>query len=562
MTHVPTYNRRTLVATGVAVLGLFVGLLVLALPGDERATDPGGARLTASPGTSGTFVRPAARPGSPNVLTIMVDDMRRDDLRYMPRTRRLLADRGATFKNAFATYPLCCPSRASFLTGQYTHNHGVWSHREPWGFKALRDKETLPVWMQRAGYRTAFVGKYLNEYGNQPAPDGSSNNSMHYVPPGWDDWRGSLDDAPNGGTYRFTNTTLNINGKIVDHPGQYQTYMLGRHTRDVIAKESRRQGPFFMWVNYVAPHFGKPTEPDDPKPVRRSDGSKQRFRTTARPKALRGKLDSVIRRAPGAAGEKDVSDKPAFIRKLPQINARERRALREVTRQRAEALLAVDVEVERTVRALRRSGELEDTVILFTSDNGYLLGEHRIRQGKVLPYEPSLSVPLLARGPGVPAGVTRNDPFLNVDMASTIAAIGGAVPRIAQDGIEMWDVMRHGDRGWVRPVITETGPRSVTPEVEESGVLTTPVTGDGPVRSFSSGLRTPQYLYVEHRTGEVEMYDMYRDPGQNSSVAGLPRYASQQKLLAETLAAVRGCSGKDCVVDLPPALRGWTTRRG
>ena len=157
---------------------------------------------------------------------ITVDDMREDELVYMPKTRALLADAGVTFENSFSPYPLCCPARSSFLTGLYTHNHEVWSHAEPWGFKVLKDADTLPVWLQQAGYDTVFLGKYLNGYGAQPAPDGSSPTSTTYIPPGWSDWRGAIDGGPgpdfpdkDGGTYRFFNTTLNDNGEFYLEPG-------------------------------------------------------------------------------------------------------------------------------------------------------------------------------------------------------------------------------------------------------------------------------------------------------------------------------------------------------
>jgi arylsulfatase A-like enzyme len=171
------------------------------------------ATTISSPVSSAPTSRSAIADDRANVLVITVDDMREDELVYMPKTRALLGGQGVQFVNSFSPYPLCCPARSSFLTGLYTHNHQVWSHDEPWGFKVLRDDETLPVWLERAGYRTHFLGKYLNGYGAQPAPDGSADNSRTYIPPGWSDWRGAIDGGlgaghpKDGGTYRFFNTT-------------------------------------------------------------------------------------------------------------------------------------------------------------------------------------------------------------------------------------------------------------------------------------------------------------------------------------------------------------------
>ena len=180
--------------------------------------------------TASEVVAPESLPaGKPNVVVITLDDMREDELAYMPRTRALLADQGVTFENGFAPYPLCCPARASLLTGLYTHNHKVWSHQEPWGFKSLRDRQTLPVWLQDAGYDTVFLGKYLNGYGAQPPPDGSAPDSKLYVPPGWTDWRGAIDGglvpaiqrtvAPTGSsTPRSTTTASSTSSPIATSP--------------------------------------------------------------------------------------------------------------------------------------------------------------------------------------------------------------------------------------------------------------------------------------------------------------------------------------------------------
>ena len=188
----------------------------------------------------------------------------------MPHVRHLIGDQGVRFTNTFSPQPLCCPARASFLTGQYSHNHHVWSHAPPYGFQALHDASTLPVWLNDAGYDTSFLGKYLNGYGVQTLRTGGP--SLRYVPPGWTDWRGSVDggiaagSALDGGTYRYFDTTLNDNGRLVPNHGVYQTTLLGKLTRDELRQQVASPRPFFSWVSYVAPHHGAPDGGRRPRP--------------------------------------------------------------------------------------------------------------------------------------------------------------------------------------------------------------------------------------------------------------------------------------------------------
>jgi arylsulfatase A-like enzyme len=322
-----------------------------------------------------------------------------------------------------------------------------------------------------------------------------------------------------------------------------------------VADNAGDDHPFFLWANYVAPHHGNPGEPDDPKPIRRDDGATTRFQTTARPSEVRGRFDSVLTEAPGAAGEADVSDKPFFIRDLPPLNDAEKAGLLETARQRAEALSVVDDAVAGTIAALEASGELDRTIVAFTSDNGYFLGEHRIRQGKILPYEPALAVPLLVRGPGIPAGEVRTDPFTTIDFAPTILAAAGTAVDLPLNGRNLLDVARSGDRGWDRAVLTETGPRGTVEELDESGPKLHPHDPGPTAKRFSQGVRTRSFLYVEHASGEVELYDMRTDPGQLTNLAGQAAYAPDQEALARTLDRLRNCRGGACQAPLPPRLR-------
>jgi arylsulfatase A-like enzyme len=498
------------------------------------------------------------RPDRPNVLVIMTDDARNDDLQFMPHVRHLIGDHGVRFTNTFSPQPLCCPARASFITGEYSHNHHVWSHAAPFGFQALHDRSTLPVWLNDAGYDTSFLGKYLNGYGVQRLRNGQP--SLRYVPPGWTDWRGSVDggvaagSALDGGTYRYFDTTLNDNGRLTPHQGVYQTSLLGRLTRESLRRQVASPRPFFSWVSFVAPHHGGPAEADDPKPVLRANGTTQVFRNPARPKRVWGRFDKRIRHAPGYRGEADVADKPFFIRDLPRLTKAEQLGVREDARQRAEALSLVDAQVARIMSTLRATGQLDDTYVLFTSDNGYFLGEHRMPQGKILPYEPSLRVPLLIRGPGIPAGQVRTDPFTMIDFAPTILAAAGVRGPSTIDGTSLLGVAEHGDRGWDRGILTETGPRAVSEDAEESDNFLVRAAGPSPLR-FSQGVRTGDYLYVEHASRERELYDLRSDPRELTNLVDRPALAGVVRRLAHELDLLRNCRGAGCRKPLPASLR-------
>ena len=527
-------------------------------PAGGPATDSASTGRRRDPHPTLSIAPLVGRGERPNVIVIMTDDARNDDLRFMPHVRRLIGEQGVRFTNAFSPQPLCCPARASFLTGEYSHNHGVWSQAPPYGFQALDDRSTLPVWLQDAGYDTVFLGKYLNRYGAQNLPDGRS--SLRYVPPGWTDWRATVDrggkagPSLGGGTYRYFDTTLNVNGTLAPHPGEYQTTLFGRISREVIRERARSPRPFFYWASFLAPHHGAPTEADDPRPVLRSDGRKQIFRNPARPQRVRGRFDSVIRQAPGYRGEANVADKPFFLRDVPPLTSAEEAAVRESARQRAEALWLVDRQVARLFDTLRRAGELTNTYVMFTSDNGFFLGEHRMRQGKTLPYEPSLRIPLLVRGPGIPAGEVRTDPFTMIDFAPTVLDAASVRGPGALDGVSLLDVARRGDRGWTRGILTDTGPRAVESDSQESDNFQVEGAEPSPLR-FSQGVRTGDYLYVEHASRERELYDLRGDPRQVTNLVRRPDQRSVVRSLAHELDLLRDCAGRACSRPLPPTLR-------
>lgn len=555
---------RALVAAAVC-LGLAVAsVVVLGLNGAfSRDTSSTTSGDPASATTTGSDAQGNARAGGvagrPNIVLIMVDDMRQDDLRFMPRTTNLIAGHGVTFSNAFAPHPLGSPARASVLTGRYTHNHEVYSGDPPYGFSGFDDSSTLATWLSDAGYTTAFIGEYLAGYGASPPP-GEEEADPDYVPPGWTSWSAAVGGTgrewESDGIYDYLAPTLSRDGEgTVRLDGRYATGVFGELSVEAVRAAAPGEAPFFLFASYTAPHHGSPAEPDDPRSIVREDGVRSAFPTPARPARVRGRFDEVVGEAPGRSwSDPDFSDKPEFLR-TPPLSEEEWDALVQVTRQRAEALSVVDRQVERTLTALKETGELHRTVVLFTSDNGLLLGEQQVRRGKTLPYEPSLRVPLLVRGPGIPPGKTRTDPFTAIDVAPTLADAAGVTPGAPVDGVSLLKVARNYDRGWSRAVLTETGPRrGLVRGTDVAGDELEP--GEAPDRRFALGIRTERYLYVDLASGEEELYDLLEDPAQYHNLLVDPEESAVLALLRKELARMRMCSGAECADPMTDVLRG------
>jgi arylsulfatase A-like enzyme len=515
--------------------------------------------LTSQPGrTTSAAANPAgeasAPGGRPNVVVVMTDDMRADELLFAPQVRKLVARRGLTFENSFSPFPLCCPARASFLTGVYAHNHHVYWHEPPYGYGRFDDSRTIATSLRAAGYQTGFVGKYLNRYGVDRSRV-SGKPSWRYVPRGWTDWRAAFEspglEGVHGGTYFYFDTPYNVNGRVDNtHRGRYQTDVIGDFSVGMarrFAERRRASGkPFFMYVNYVAPHHGGPVEQDDPRNV--AGGDDAEFATPARPRWVRGRFDGLIRRASGlprggGPSEKDMSDKHGRLRSRPVESRRERRALAEVTRQRAESIYALDRQVGRLVRRLKASGEWDRTIFVFTSDNGYFLGEHRLRTGKVRTYEPSLRVPLVVTGPGMRDGERRYEPITTVDLSATVLDAAGARPPFPSDGESRLPSMREGDRAWQHPVLTEF----YFPGWRRNR---TSLFSD---ERTAIGVRVPRYSYTRYR-GFEELYDLVEDPYQDRNVAGRPAYADVRRELRELTRQTADCVGAACRPPLPESL--------
>ena len=437
-----------------------------------------------------------------NVVVLMTDDQTVESLRVMPNVQYLLADQGVTFDNSFASYPLCCPSRSTFLTGQYAHNHGVWGNAGAnGGYYKLDSTNTLPVWLQSAGYETIHLGKYLNGYGTLDPLE---------IPPGWSQWYGSVDPS----TYLYFGYTLNENGRLVTYDDSsrddYQTDVYGQKAVDLIERLAAGPRPFFLSVAFTAPHYGGPPDPDDPS-----------GQTTPSPAPRhRDAFANEPLPMPPSFNEADVSDKPAAIRKYPRLKLSTILAIRENYQQRLESLLAVDEAVGLIVDELNAVGKLDSTYIIFTSDNGFFHGEHRVPAGKILLYEPSVRVPLIIRGPTIPHGQHRSEFVANVDLAPTIVDVTSAQPERVMDGQSLIPFARDRLLHSGRDILLETP-------------------------SYAA-VRAPNWLYAEHVTGERELYNLARDRDELDNLQRNRGYGPIKANLAMRLARVRACAGHTC----------------
>jgi arylsulfatase A-like enzyme len=507
-------SRRAALRRWASALGLLGAGAALTRAGrlPSWLAAPGAASTASgqSAGQTGPEI-PPARPNGPNVILIVTDDEDADaeSIAAMPRLKSYLTDQGTTFANSFVNVPLCCPSRSSILRGQYAHNHGVLSNHKPRGsferFHALgSERSTVATWLQAAGYRTVLLGKYLNGY---PSPLDPT-----YVPPGWDEWA-----SPVGGTeYIGYNYRLNENGAVVaygNRPEDYLTDVLAGKATDFIRRTADDNRPFFMYLAPRAPH------------------------TPAAP-ALRhqDEYSGVMAPRPPSFNEEEVSDKPDWVRSKPPLSPDQIAEIDELYRRRLQSMLAVDEMLDAIVGALQATGRLENTYLIFTSDNGFQLGQHRVDTGKRTAYEGSIRVPLIVRGPGVPAARVIDDLAVNIDLAPTVAELAGApVPEFV-DGRSLVPLLTGSSSpaDWRRAFLVEYWPEA------------------GDEVSRFQALRTQDHLYVEYQTGERELYDLSSDPDELESLYPAADPGLVAKLSAR-MAELRRCAGANCRAAEMPA---------
>jgi N-acetylglucosamine-6-sulfatase len=464
---------------------------------------PGGA----DPIQRGSAALPAqAQARRPNIVMVLVDDMRWDDMRAAghpfletPHMDRL-AREGARFVNAFATTPLCSPSRASFLTGQYAHTNGIIDN-------TARPSHGLPIFpleLQRAGYRTGFFGKW--HMGNDASPR-----------PGFDHWVA----LPGQGA--AVDPALNVDGARVEVKG-YTTDLLTDYVERFIDRPSDR--PFLVYLAHKAIH---------PNVIQRDDGSVAvipdqpgGFVAAERHRGrYRGR--TMPRRA--NAFEPPLG-KPALLRQIDRLPplGRETATSDEEIRGRLEMLLAVDDSLGRIVAALERKGALNDTVVVFTSDHGYFYGEHGLNEERRLAYEETIRIPLIVRYPALAAaGATPGQMALSIDLAPTLLEMAGLQPASAVQGRSLVPLFRGRAPGWRSSFLIEYFSDTVFPRIRNMGYV---------------AARTERHKYIRYRElqGMDELYDLEADPFERTNLIERPAardvlqqmQAELQRLLEQT----------------------------
>ena len=505
----------------LALLGLLVAILMPhVLPA-----------AAATPNSAG----PAAE--QPNVVLIQVDDQtaREFKRRYMPKTMRLLTRRGTRFSDYIATTPQCCPSRASLLTGQYGHNHRVLSNGR--GYPFLRDKENvLPVWLQQAGYNTIHVGKFMNGYWkfvDRPAE----------VAPGWTDWRTVV-----GGRFGYYEYFISRNGQwhhFGKRKSDYITRVLTRSAINAIDRYAPSDAPFYLQLDEHAPHGSGGRQ------VNRCSGKHIR---AAKPDPLDlGAFRKAPLPHPKSFDERRMADKPAFLRHAPRLDRETTARLRMQWRCALGSLVAVDRSVAAVHDAVKKAGELDNTVFIYVSDNGLFFGAHRIAKGKVLPYEEAIRLPLVI---DLPSGYEDVDathaPAANIDLAPTILDLAHARP------CPPAGACRTMDGRSLMPLVTGSGPWP-----DGRGLLTeyhAAASGRYGTCQYD-GIRTSGSIYVEtysvvddpavhtcRKTLQVERYDLLSDPHElrnrcyGGAIARCPT-DERQANLRERLHQLSSCAG-------------------
>ncbi len=497
----------------------------LALTGSTAFAQPAGGSRVAG--------EPVAGP-PPNIVLMMTDDLEAQEMRlgfgrvlaeWDSALRTRLIDQGVSLDNFFNTTPLCCPSRASYLTGQYSHHHGVWGNnytatdgnggwRRFW--ELGHEAESLGSWMQAEGYHTALIGKFMNGYPNLPGGFVPED----YVPLGWSEWYATM---VNDEDFSYFDFRMNHNGELVSFGGGEEAYLTDVERDlavDYLERIAPLEQPFFLLLTPYAPHA--PTQP-----APRHEGTY---------------LDMPKPPRPPSFNEEDLSDKPEYIQEGAVVwpNWYGNGTLRKL-----DMTLAVDEYIEAVLGTLENLGELDNTYFIFVSDNGLMRGQHGIG-GKSVPYEESIRVPMLVRGPGVPAGVRRSHLVLNIDLAPTILELAGAAATSEEiDGESIVALL--GDPETVpaseewRDVVMVELRTTIASSVQEHVVPP------------YFGVRAARHCMASYEPGDLELYDLVTDPFELES-AHLSAPPELLGSLADAIVDLAACAGASC---RDATRRGW-----
>ncbi|GAA3455075.1 hypothetical protein GCM10018962_69080 [Dactylosporangium matsuzakiense] len=472
--------------------------------------------------TGGASAPSASDPGRPNIVFVLTDDLAINLVQYMPHVRAL-EHAGVSFTNYTVTDSLCCPSRSSIFTGRFPHDTGVFTNGgDEGGFNLFHTKgeesDTFATSLQRAGYRTAMMGKYLNGYEPAGKVAGKKRDAQQsptgagFVPPGWDEW----DVAGNG--YGEFNYDLNEN-HAVKHYGKSDTDYLtdvvsGKASAFITASASAHE-PFLVEVATFAPHG-----PYTPAP--RDAGA---FPGLTAPRT--------------PAFDTLPSDPPAWLAGRQPLTQKEMQTIDTDFRKRAQAVQAVDTMIGDLQATLDKAGVAKNTVVVFSSDNGYHMGEHRLNPGKMTAFDTDVNVPLVMAGPGIAAGVKLDEPAENIDLRPTFESLAGAATPATVDGRSLRPLLG-GDRpaSWRQVALVEHhGPDNDAADPD------LPAPNSGNPTTYSA-IRSADYTYVEYAGGTKEYYDRTKDPDElHNTATTLP--ADTQSKLHATLQAMVACQGQD-----------------
>ncbi|GAB3151984.1 sulfatase [Amycolatopsis stemonae] len=453
---------------------------------------------------------PQAATAKPNIVFVLTDDLAMNLVQYMPNVRKLARD-GTTFANYTVTDSLCCPSRSSIFTGEFPHDTGVFTNGgDDGGFGTFHkrgdESATFAGQLQHAGYRTGMMGKYLNGYQPKATVDGQE----HYVPPGWDEW----DVAGNG--YPEYDYTLNENHDLTHHgeaPQDYLTDVLAAKAGGFVSASTELKKPFFLEVATFAPHGPYTPAPQD----------KDAFPGLTAPRT--------------PAFDTLPANPPAWLAGREPLTDKEKTGIDTDFRKRVQAVQSVDRMVGSLRETLTKAGVADNTLVVFSSDNGFHMGEHRLTPGKMTAFDTDVHVPLIAAGAGTGAGRTVANPAANIDLAPTFESLAGATPPPATDGRSLVPLLTGQQApGWRTASL-----------VEHHGPDTDPTDPDMPAKNSGNpttyeALRTPAITYVEYTDGTTEFYDRTRDPDElDNTAATLPPDRKTQ--LHNALQAQKNCHG-------------------
>jgi arylsulfatase A-like enzyme len=431
----------------------------------------------------------------PNIIFIMTDDQPPQTVAYMPTVKNVLMAEGVNFENGFLTTPLCCPSRASILSGEYVHNHEVYTNRYPMGgAKKFDDISTVAVWLREAGYRTAYFGKYLNGY--------SDLEPYGVMPPGWSDWAVFLandtSSEERGNLQYFFNFTMSENGEAVEYPKTKENFGADIVTAKAVNfVNDARDEPFMLFVSYYNPH----------SPYRWAKRHQETFRAGWNWEQYR----------PPNFNEENIREKPDYISELKPFSPEEV----DITyKQILRSLLSVDDGVASLLHVLDQTGLDENTIIIYITDNGLTAGDHRFGFSKNCPYEACIKTPFIVYAPGRYTPRTDASLVANIDLAPTFADLAGAEIPASVNGVSIVPLLEKTASTWRDAILIEHWPT-------EEGV--------GSIIPEFYSVRTHTWKYTEYETGECELYDLVEDPYELDNLADKWKYREIQAELQARL---------------------------